>query len=315
MTTRPAHVSVIEPLAPAIDRAKLILFQPFSFEKWVVIGFCAWLALLGESGGGGMHFNFPSGRRGGHAEWEQAKNFVVENLYWIVPVAVAVLLVAIGLGVLFTWLSSRGKFMFLDCVVLNRAEVLAPWQQYRHQGNSLFIFRLIVGLAGFAMLLPFLGAGGFLVYALATKGVEVAFGVAGLILAGLFVLGLIVVLVVIDKLTTDFVVPIMYLRGERVIDAWRILWTTLKANLARFVGFLLFQIVLSLAIGVLVLAVVLLTCCVAGCLLALPYIGTVLLLPILVFDRSYSLLYLAQYGSGFDVWAPPAPTAATPVSP
>jgi hypothetical protein len=45
-----------------------------------------------------------------------------------------------------------------------------------------------------------------------------------------------------------------------------------------------------------------LTCCILGCVLMIPFLGTVLLLPILVFKRSYSLYYLAQYGEQFDVF-------------
>lgn len=51
------------------------------------------------------------------------------------------------------------------------------------------------------------------------------------------------------------------------------------------------------------------TCCCACCLFAIPYIGTVVLLPIHVFTRSYSLYYLAQYGAEFEV------IAAEPVTP
>jgi hypothetical protein len=60
--------------------------------------------------------------------------------------------------------------------------------------------------------------------------------------------------------------------------------------------------VLAMAIGTLVVFAILLTCCLAGCLMALPYIGTVFLLPVLVFKRSYSLYYLAQYGPQYDVF-------------
>jgi hypothetical protein len=48
------------------------------------------------------------------------------------------------------------------------------------------------------------------------------------------------------------------------------------------------------------------TCCIAGCLMALPYVGTVALLPVLVFKRSYSIYYLAQFGPAYNVF-PPAP--------
>ena len=66
---------------------------------------------------------------------------------------------------------------------------------------------------------------------------------------------------------------------------------------------------LSLVTGLLVFAVVIATCCIAGCLMALPYLGTVLLLPVLVFNRAYALHYLAQFGPTFDVFAPTAPAA------
>ena len=38
-------------------------------------------------------------------------------------------------------------------------------------------------------------------------------------------------------------------------------------------------------------------------LLAIPFVGTVLMLPIYVFQRSYSLFYLAQYGPEFNAFA------------
>jgi hypothetical protein len=34
-------VSVLEPIGHAINKTKHILFEPFSLEKWFVIGFCA----------------------------------------------------------------------------------------------------------------------------------------------------------------------------------------------------------------------------------------------------------------------------------
>ena len=58
--------------------------------------------------------------------------------------------------------------------------------------------------------------------------------------------------------------------------------------------------------------VVLVTCCCAGCLMALPYLGTVLLLPVLVFKRSYSLYFLAQFGPEYDVFPPPPPAPPSP---
>ena len=79
------------------------------------------------------------------------------------------------------------------------------------------------------------------------------------------------------------------------------------ANFWKFVLYVLFQIVLNLVIGIMILLAILVTCCVAGCLMALPFVGTVVLLPVLVFKRAYPLYYLAQHGAQYEVF-PVAPT-------
>jgi hypothetical protein len=70
--------------------------------------------------------------------------------------------------------------------------------------------------------------------------------------------------------------------------------------------YILFQIVIAIALGMLVLAAMLVTCCIAGCVMAIPYVGTVLLLPLTTFKRAYSLYYFAQYGPAYNVFPPPA---------
>jgi hypothetical protein len=311
MTTQPTEVSVTRPLSQAIDRVKLVLFQPFDLGKWFVLGFCAWLAQLGEQGFGG-NFNFGGGHgRGGSArhEFEHAKEFVMNNLHWIIPLVVGLVALGIALWLVFTWLNSRGKFMFLHCVAHNKAEVAVPWRQFAHQGNSLFLFRILLGLIGTLLTLPFVAIILVNIFRMIQRGEPSVGGIVMSIGMMLVVIALAIVFALIGKLTKDFVVPIMFLRGVGWHKGWGEFWRLLSANLGHFVLYLLFQIVLALAIGAIVLVVVIATCCIAGCLLALPYLGTVLFLPILVFSRAYSLHYLAQYGREFDVF-PPQATAA-----
>src|SRR5689334_19697218 len=128
-TNIPSEISVIAPVSAALERVKQVLFRPFNLGKWLAIGFCAWLALLGQQGGGGGgNYNFGSHngptRQGLLDGLNRAKDYVAENAAWIIPVVAVVLLVAVGLALLFNWLSSRGKFMFLHCVALNKAEVV-----------------------------------------------------------------------------------------------------------------------------------------------------------------------------------------------
>jgi hypothetical protein len=117
---------------------------------------------------------------------------------------------------------------------------------------------------------------------------------------------LVLVFVLIGKFITDFLVPIMFLRRTGWRVAGRELMGLIGGNIGSFVLYILFPILLGLVIGTLTVLLILVTCCIAGCMMAIPYVGTVLLLPILVFQRAYSVLFLAQFGPEYNVFAPAA---------
>lgn len=302
------NVSVIEPIGPAVERVKVMLFRPFDLGRWFVIGFCAWLAYLGKQGGG-PNLNF-SGRRewrtAGH-ELEAAKEFIIANMFWIAPLAVAAAVASIAVMLLLTWLSSRGRFMLLHCVAEDKAEVKIPWRKFKDQANSLFLFRIVLGLIGFATIaLPVLLGIFFFVFAAVSR--QILMFVSGLVMLSLIVLLAAIAFGIVGLFTMDFVVPIMFMRRCSCIAAWREFLGLLSANKGRFILYVLFQIFLAVIIGMIVIAGACLTCCCcccACCVLALPYIGTVALLPIFVFDRAYSLCYLRQYGPQYDVFSVP----------
>jgi hypothetical protein len=303
---RPLTVSVIEPIGPAFEKVKTILFSPFDLRKWFVIGFCAWLAFLGKSGGGGN-----GGGRGGrpldiHEGFGQAKEFAIENLAWIIPVAVTVVMLIIVLWLVFTWLSSRGRFMFLHCVAENKAEVKVPWAKFRQHANSLFLFRIVLGLIGFAAIgLPCLLAVGLIVIMVAGNLPGIA-AVLGIIMIVLMIVAISIILALISKFTMDFVVPIMSLRTTSCTAGWREFLTIFSVNKGRFALYVLFQIIIAIVIGAIFSIGFCIGCCLCcvSLLLLIPYIGTVILLPLLVFKRAYSLLYLGQFGPEFDVFRP-----------
>jgi hypothetical protein len=309
---RGSYISVIDPIGPAIGRVKEILFQPFDFEKWFVIGFCAWLSILCDGGGGGMNFNANAPSRG---DFQHAKEAIMESLPWLIPVFIVGFAAVVALGILFLWLSSRGKFMFLHCVATNRAEVKMPWNNYRRAGNSLFLFRLVVGIISFVCFIPLIALMIFLILVCVENETSVMVpAISGIVFVALFMVALGIFFGLLKKFTKDFVVPIMYLGTERCVEGWRKFLSILSVNKCKFLLYVLFQIVIGIAIGGIIFALGAFTCGCACCLMAIPYIGTVLLLPILVFSRSYSLLYLKQYGSEFDVFVPkPEVTGEVPV--
>jgi hypothetical protein len=233
-------------------------------------------------------------------DWVQA------HLPLVLVVAAIAVLVLLVVGAALTWLNCRGKFMFLDGIVRNRGAVVEPWKDYRREGNSLFWFRLLFGLALLAVLL--LAAG--LAVAIAWPDIQArafrASAVAALVVGILLLLGTALVSGVVNVFLLDFVVPIMYLRRLRVLAAWGVFRDSLLAGRAgTFVLYLLFKIVLGFGLGVLALLATCLTCCLA----ALPYLGSVILLPLLVFDRAYPLSFLEQFGPEWRFF-PPAPALA-----
>ena len=326
-SSRPREISVTEPIEPAYDRMKHMLFQPFDLTKWIILGFCAWLAGLGESGGGGGGGfngfnggnNHCNGNNGQPAEelrhfYHQARDFVLANLDWILPLAIFLVVFILALWLLILWLSSRGKFMFLHCVALNAAEVEEPWKKFSRAANSLFRFRIGIGVIGMILLLPMLAFIILDILRMVMRGEPTVEGVMAAIGLGLMFFFFSIVFALIRKFTVDFVVPIMFLRGGTCLAAWREFGGLLSANPGKMLVYILFQIVLGMAIGVIVMLAFLVTCCIACCLMMLPFVGTVLLLPVLIFKRAYPLYYLAQYGPQYDVFPklPAAPAAPSP---
>src|SRR5439155_1467228 len=53
--------------------------------------------------------------------------------------------------------------------------------------------------------------------------------------------------------------------------------------------------------------------CATCCLAALPYLGTVILLPLFVCLRAFGLLFLRQFGPDYDVWASFMPPEFLPI--
>jgi hypothetical protein len=233
----------------------------------------------------------------------------------VIGIAIAVLVVVVAISLVLTWLSSRGHFMFLDGVVRNRGAVVDPWHEYRREGNSLFWFRVGLGLVGFFVVLLILAMG----VAVALPDIRAErFGPFAIIAAVLGV-GLMICFAVfmgmIQVYQADFVVPIMYLRRTSTVSAWREFHATLfSPYMTTFVLYFLMKIVIAIGTGLVAFALMCVTCCIA----ILPYVGSVILLPVSVFLRTYPLVFLEQFGSNWQILqtrAPPIPGGWMPAKP
>jgi hypothetical protein len=109
-----------------------------------------------------------------------------------------------------------------------------------------------------------------------------------------------------------FMPMVMYIRRCGAFAAFREVAGLIWANPGSFLLFALFGLVLLLALIVVSTIVSCATCCIA----ALPYIGTVIMLPAYVWLRAFGLLFFRQFGPDYDVWKgqPPLPPLAPPLS-
>jgi hypothetical protein len=131
-----------------------------------------------------------------------------------------------------------------------------------------------------------------------------------LILLSIAYVGVVIAYAVAFFLFRDWGIPLMFRNGltvrEALWETWRLV--TLKPGSTAL--FVLLRIALWIALAILSLV----ACCVTCCVAALPYLGTVVLLPALIYVRCFSLDCLAQFGPAYDVWTVDVPPV-NPVSP
>jgi hypothetical protein len=295
------RIAYFEPLSRAWERTRVILWQPFDLAKWLLLAFAAWVAGLTTDSGSAVATRVDT-NHAGRQVWSgvgQAWDGLSSGAVWL-PLMVVGIMIGLALAVLLLWVTSRFKFIFLGNLVENRAEIAEPWNRHERLGNSLFQWRLVFSLAcvvGVLLvgLIFFAPAAGFSFHE-ALAGLSVASGALGM-------LGLVVVAVVatfIALFTESFVVPIMYRYDMPVLEAWRSFLPWLKARPAHFVLYGLFVLMLATIFWIFFSVFCLMTCCMA----AMPYLGTVLLLPVWVTYRLLSVEFLAQFHPDLNLFNP-----------
>ena len=306
-------IEIFEPFGEAFELTKKILFQPFDVGKWFVIGFAAFLANFS----GGMNFNFnPRGFK--DTDWHT--HFFSQSLHqnsmtdgsawplWLIPLIVLAAMMIVAFVVVLLWLGARGRFIFADCIVRNRGAIVEPWREYRVEGSSFFFFSLLVGLIALAIVI--LATWPMVIPAI-MHGTDVTFGI-GMTFGLIFLVAVISLLAVAWALVSQLMVPVMYRQRCRAMAAVRQVLGLITTYPGPFILYFLFCFVLIIAVAIIGCVSVCLTCCVT----AIPYIGTVILLPIPVLLQSFTLLFVRQFGPDFDAWGnitspepPPVPDA------
>jgi hypothetical protein len=233
------------------------LLRPVDRGRWLRIALIA--LFVGVGGGvpaGSGNVSTPSG--GGGAVPSDAVSSSAPDVGPIAALVVGAVLVVVLLVLLWSLVGAIMEFVLVTGLRDRELSIRASFGANVGPGLRLFGFRLVVGLVTVLVVgVPLLGAFGlgvgvspallaFLV------PLAVVFGVVALV--GSVVLGL----------TTDFVVPAMLVEGLGVLDGWRRLWPTLRAEWTQIALYVVAKFVLGIAVGLAVSLVVLLAALLVG---------------------------------------------------
>jgi len=275
---------------------------PFSFRRWIALGFVTWLATIGE---GGCNFRTNFGPRDrGSGKLPDAVRHVLEA-YWPIVLAGAVLAVLVGVGIWLglLYLRSRGTFMYLDAVYSRDCRIRPAWRTAAVPALSFWKWSIVLalgalaaaGAAGIAMVATFIVAGG-----LDSLNVWTILAIVGF---GLLVVLIALVFGAAGWLMTTLLAPIMYVRRCAVPEAWAEFRRLARGHVKPILLFFLMHIPLGLLVAVVAFPVICLTCCLA----ALPVIFQTIMQPFFLWLRGYGPHFLAQFGGAYaEALAPPA---------
>jgi hypothetical protein len=315
----------------AWERMLVILFRPFDLGKWCVIGFSAFLAGLiagGNGVSGSFNFNSFNPNRFAPATGQATPNvttpqvdlhqlntqlghlFTGMTMGIVIVLAVLAVLVILAITLTLFWLGARGQFMFLDNIVRNRGAVEWPWTNYSREANSVFWLYVQFILLSFVLLLPIFVAAIFLCIPLFQQN-RMPHGSE---LTALIVLGVLYVLIslainLVLFFFREFGVPIMFRQRVSARSALTASLNLVLLHPGSVCLFLLLRLAIFIGLAVICVIVCIATCC---CLYQIPYLGTLFILPVLVFTRCFTLDCLAQFGPQYDVFSVDVPPGSAP---
>ena len=233
-------------MAPAFERARQQLFQPFRFSFWWRMAVVALFA--GEFSSYNFNFSVPGGRgQGGR------------NLPWdfreMLPVILLVALALVVVIFLLLYIHSVCRFILFDSVLTGRCRIREDWRRRQGHGLRFFVWLVIYECVLLMVLLilfglPVLGMwrGGIFAH----PAEHIALLILAVFFLIVFFLLFVAVAWVITTFVRDFLVPIMALEDVSVTEAWRVYKPTLLQSKSSTAGYLGFKLLLALGLGIIV---------------------------------------------------------------
>lgn len=296
--TAAAAVSPIDAAQQALQHTRRQLF-PFRFERWLALGFVAFLDQCGRTQTG-FSTGFPGGPSGPGGDerapgevLSQAAAWLASHVALVVVLAAVFLVITLCITALVLWINSRGVFMYVDAVSTGRADVSRPWREHAAKADSYFAWN-------FGLSIGALTGGIVLLVTAAVVVFRVALGPHGFgagVVAALAVLGgLLLIFVVSFALASlalrDFVAPIQMRTGLSCGACIGLFLELLRLHPGAFVVYVLLKIVLYMVVAFVVTVAACVTCCCA----LIPVVTQTLLQPVFYFERAWPIFLLRPMG-------------------
>jgi hypothetical protein len=284
------------------------LFGAATPERWLTLGFLAFLDQCGRSGGASRAQMVLPQRDTGSAQAAagEALRWLGQHAVLSAVLAGAAVAVGIALTALVLWVNSRGTFMYLDNVASGRSDVARPWREHADRAASYFAWSFGLAVATFVFFLALLVPVVWSVMTLAREGrarvaVAIVVLVASLLVAGacLAAAGL------LSLALRDFAAPIQWYEDVSCTEALRRVRGLVLREPLLFLVYVLLKAVFGLVVGTAGFAL----CCVTCCVGMMPVVFQTLLQPLFYFERRWSLELL--HGMGY---APPSVPSAPPTA-
>jgi len=244
-------VSAVDVISPAFLRMKQNLFSPFRLSQWVRLAIVGFLA--GELGtGNGVAGQFsPKSIQSGSGFPSMGVPFGGGILFAVLTGLLVLL--AIVLGIVFLYISSRMRFVLFDSVIAGECSIRKFWRPRGTLAFRYFVWQLLAGLCVligvillFAVPLAFAyGVGWF-----SSPRDHLLPLILGGILLALILIAVACAVGIVKVLVKDFVVPQMVFDDVSVGEGWRRLWSMMKQEKASYVAYIGMKIVLAFAAAV-----------------------------------------------------------------
>ncbi|HJX84023.1 MAG TPA: hypothetical protein VJ723_06745, partial [Candidatus Angelobacter sp.] len=199
----------------------------------------------------------------------------IGNYVWII---VCVVLLFVAVSLIFLYLFSRFRFILFDTVINKQAIIRRGWHQYGSQAGRYFVFWIVYTLLSWAALGVIVGVPLWHAYKSGAFHGDNALwsllALIGSVILGLFLFAL--VSAIVRTFAQDFLVPLMALDDLGIGDGWSAIRQMVTREPGAWAGYLGIKLLLSIAAGIALSIVLLITGLFLCLILAIPVVVVVL---------------------------------------